>query len=78
MRQQIHMVHLLLHLPALATAGATAVRALAYKEASLPGTASLTGLLGAILEVTLVLSVIGIVISAAAHVARITRGDDNS
>ncbi|MHB1772287.1 MAG: hypothetical protein ACYCST_11190 [Acidimicrobiales bacterium] len=35
MRQTILMVHSLLHLPALATAGATAVRALTYKEAPL-------------------------------------------
>jgi len=78
MRQQIHMVQFLLHLPALAAAGATAVRTLTYKEASLPGTQILTGFVGAILEVSLVLSLVGIVVSVVAQIVRSTREGDES
>ncbi|MHB1772280.1 MAG: hypothetical protein ACYCST_11155 [Acidimicrobiales bacterium] len=78
MRQTILMVHSLLHLPALATAGATAVRALTYKEASLPGTGALTGFIGVVLEISLVLSLIGIVVSVVARMARGAGGGDES
>jgi len=72
------MVQLLLHLPALATTGAAAVRALSYKEASLPGTEALTGFVGTILEVCLVLILVGIALSAVVQVARMARGRDES